>query len=455
MNVKPRQFLSYGLEDEPGLRDSVLTAFAHLFAIAASILTAPLLLAGVIGLDSDATRYVINASLVVSGIATFIQVRRFGSLGSGLLSVQGTSFAFIGPMAYAASVAPPGTGVDQLIGTLMGCSSVWSAIVIAASFFLDQLKKVFTPEVTGTTIFLLGVSLLFSAGNNILYTISDREGARLAYTFIELGISVGTIIFLSTRARPLARLLSLSLGLAAGFFVAFLLGDLTVNPSEEIGMFFLLAPFRFSLDFDLLILFLLLPIFLVSLTETIGDITATSSVSAQPIEGPVYMDRLRGGVMADGVNTMLAAFLGAFPNTTFSQNNAVIAITGVASRRIGLVLAILLVLVGSIPLVSFLFTMIPGGVLHGATGFLFALIAYTGWTISRDRAKAGVRTLIIASTCSLGLMTVPGFFGSLEINIPTYLSILLGFPVSTGTFIAIVLQISSLLASRNSEEFRN
>ena len=131
MNVKPRQFLSYGLEDEPGLRDSVLTAFAHLFAIAASILTAPLLLAGVIGLDSDATRYVINASLVVSGIATFIQVRRFGSLGSGLLSVQGTSFAFIGPMAYAASVAPPGTGIDQLIGTLMGCCAVGGAIVLS------------------------------------------------------------------------------------------------------------------------------------------------------------------------------------------------------------------------------------------------------------------------------------------------------------------------------------
>ena len=129
MNVKPRQFLSYGLGDEPGLRDSVLTAFAHLFAIAASILTAPLLLAGVIGLDSDATRYVINASLVVSGIATFIQVRRFGSLGSGLLSVQGTSFAFIGPMAYAASVAPPGTGVDQLIGTLMGCSAVGLSLI--------------------------------------------------------------------------------------------------------------------------------------------------------------------------------------------------------------------------------------------------------------------------------------------------------------------------------------
>ena len=99
--------------------------------------------------------------------------------------------------------------------------------------------------------------------------------------------------------------------------------------------------------------------------------------------------------------------------------------------------------------------MIPGGVLHGATGFLFALIAYTGWTISRDRAKAGVRTLIIASTCSLGLMTLPGFFGSLGINIPTYLSILLGFPVATGTFFAIVLQIGSLLASRNSEEFRS
>ena len=94
--------------------------------------------------------------------------------------------------------------------------------------------------------------------------------------------------------------------------------------------------------------------------------------------------------------------------------------------------------------------MIPGGVVHGATGFLFALIAYTGWTISRDRAQTGVRTLIIASTCSLGLMAIPGFLGSLQISIPTYLSILLGFPVATGTFIAIALQIGSLLASRKS-----
>ena len=95
--------LIYGRDDRPSFGPSLLAAFAHLFAIVASILTAPLLIARAIGLDVDSTQYVISASLVVSGIATFIQTYRIGPIGSGLLAVQGTSFAFIGTMAYAAA----------------------------------------------------------------------------------------------------------------------------------------------------------------------------------------------------------------------------------------------------------------------------------------------------------------------------------------------------------------
>ena len=60
--------------------------------------------------------------------------------------------------------------------------------------------------------------------------------------------------------------------------------------------------------------------------ESIGDLTATSMVSNEPISGPVYVSRIRGGVLADGFNSALAGFFGTFPNTTFSQNNAVIKI---------------------------------------------------------------------------------------------------------------------------------
>ena len=157
--------LIYGRDDRPNFGPSLLAALAHLFAIVASILTAPLLIARAIGLDVDSTQYVISASLVVSGIATFIQTYRIGPIGSGLLAVQGTSFAFIGTMAYAAAQLPPATSQDELLGILLGTAAVGGGLVIALSFFLKSVAKVITPTVTGVTIFLLGLSLLWSALN--------------------------------------------------------------------------------------------------------------------------------------------------------------------------------------------------------------------------------------------------------------------------------------------------
>ena len=113
--------LIFGLNDRPDPAKTFLAAAAHLFAIVASILTAPLLIARAVGLDSEATQYVISASLVVSGIATFIQTFRIGIVGSGLLAVQGTSFAFIGlsaaPRPWALHFSPcfgqPSTVADD------------------------------------------------------------------------------------------------------------------------------------------------------------------------------------------------------------------------------------------------------------------------------------------------------------------------------------------------------
>ena len=133
--------LIFALEDRPPLLRSILAAIAHLSAIVASIMTAPLLLAGVIGLDEPATRYVVSASLFISGIATFVQVYRFGWVGSGLLSVQGTSFAFIGPMAYAATTFPAGTSSEEVAGVLLGSCAAGGVAVAIAGTFLQQLQK--------------------------------------------------------------------------------------------------------------------------------------------------------------------------------------------------------------------------------------------------------------------------------------------------------------------------
>ena len=431
--------LIFGLNDRPDAAKTFLAAAAHLFAIVASILTAPLLIARAVGLDSEATQYVISASLVVSGIATFIQTFRIGIVGSGLLAVQGTSFAFIGTMAYAASQLPPTTSQEELLGVLLGTAAVGGGMIVFLSFFLDTVRRVITPTVTGVTICLLGLSLLWSAlGNSwrLLSMASDDELLPLTFEWL---FTLGIITLLATRNNPYARLVCVPTGLFAGLILAAILRGWsmpTPNLDEEL---FLLQIMPVSLKFSPVALLVLLPIFLVSLTETIGDITATSLVSKQPIKGKEYFVRLRGGVLGDGFNTILASLLGAFPNTTFSQNNAVIRLTGIASRQVGYLLALFLIVLGSIPAVSSLVVNIPGSVLNSTTAFLFAMIAYTGLEIVRAHAKQkGLRVLIVSIYGAFGLIFLPELLLSLGMETPAYASILLGFPVATGALIAIV-----------------
>ena len=431
--------LIFGLNDRPDPAKTFLAAAAHLFAIVASILTAPLLIARAVGLDSEATQYVISASLVVSGIATFIQTFRIGIVGSGLLAVQGTSFAFIGTMAYAASQLPPTTSQEELLGVLLGTAAVGGGMIIFLSFFLDTVRKVITPTVTGVTICLLGLSLLWSAlGNSwrLLSMASDDELLPLTFEWL---FTLGIITLLATRNNPYARLVCVPTGLFAGLILAAILRGWSMPTPNLDQEFFLLQIMPVSLRFSPVALLVLLPIFLVSLTETIGDITATSLVSKQPIKGKEYFVRLRGGVLGDGFNTILASLLGAFPNTTFSQNNAVIRLTGIASRQVGYLLALFLIVLGSIPAVSSLVVSIPGSVLNSTTAFLFAMIAYTGLEIVRAHAKQkGLRVLIVSICGAFGLIFLPNLLLSLGIEIPAYASILMGFPVATGALIAIV-----------------
>ena len=431
--------LIFGLNDRPDPAKTFLAAAAHLFAIVASILTAPLLIARAVGLDSEATQYVISASLVVSGIATFIQTFRIGIVGSGLLAVQGTSFAFIGTMAYAASQLPPTTSQEELLGVLLGTAAVGGGMIVFLSFFLDTVRRVITPTVTGVTICLLGLSLLWSALGNSWRLLSMASDDELLPLTLEWLFTLGIITLLATRNNPYARLVCVPTGLFAGLLLAAILRGWSMPTPNLDQELFLLQIMPVSLKFSPVALLVLLPIFLVSLTETIGDITATSLVSKQPIKGKEYFVRLRGGVLGDGFNTIIASLLGAFPNTTFSQNNAVIRLTGIASRQVGYLLALFLIVLGSIPAVSSLVVNIPGSVLNSTTAFLFAMIAYTGLEIVRAHAKQkGLRVLIVSICGAFGLIFLPQLLLSLGIETPAYASILMGFPVATGALIAIV-----------------
>lgn len=429
--------LIYGLEDKPAAHRATFAAITHLLAIVASIATAPLLIAQALALGPADTSYVIGAALMASGIATFIQVYRIGPIGSGLLSIQGTSFAFIGVFAYAGGIlAARGVQGLEMVGVLLGSVVVGALLTVVAGAFIQRLSTWLTLNVTGVVIFLLGLSLMQAAAKNLELTLANHQSDFAVW--LQAGGVVITIIACATRTHPWLRLISIPLGLGVGLLIALFTGDL-VPPEALPGGTLLPRLMPFPLGFDLGICLLMLPIFLVTVTESVGDLTATAMISKQPLNGQIYWDRIRGGVMADGLNTILAAGVGTFPNTTFSQNNGVIQVTGVASRFVGYLVALGLVLLGAIPAFGFLFTLIPGGVLHATTAVLFTMIALAGLRILRvqaDRANV-VRMLVVCTAGAYALTWAPDLTAAMAFHLPDYVKLVMGFPVATGALLAI------------------
>ena len=431
----------YGLDDEPAPLVRFFVALQHLLAIFVSIITAPLLICLGMGLDTQATSYMISSALVISGVATYVQVRKFGRVGSGLLTVQGTSFTFIGPLIFAAEMLGDRHDSDEILGIIFGCTLVGALMMMLFSQFLHRLQRIVTPTVTGTTVIMLGLSLVLVTVQNLLRVHREAVAAgEPTWLVAAYALEVMALIaFFATRKAPWCRLASVSIGLAIGYVLAWLGGGIDFAPMAELPGLFYPQPLAFGLGFDWLVFLSLLPIYLVTAAESIGDLTATSSLSNKPVVGPAYWQRMRDGVLGDGFNSLVAALFSTFPNTTFSQNNGVIRLTGVASRKVGTWLAIMLVVLGLFPVLGGLFQVMPRGLLYGATVLMFALVGYSGFKII-EGADGGRRAWGIAGTAIvIGLL---GMQVAAQVEgLPAMVSMLLGFPVSTSTVAAIVLEL--------------
>ncbi len=135
------------------------------------------------------------------------------------------------------------------------------------------------------------------------------------------------IILLNRQRNPYLRVASLVIAMAAGYALAWFMGMLPESNEPMTQMIMVPTPLYYGLGIEWSLLLPLMLVFTITLLETIGDITATSDVSEQPVSGPLYMKRLKGGVLANGLNSFVSAVFNTFPNSCFGQNNGVIQLT--------------------------------------------------------------------------------------------------------------------------------
>lgn len=435
----PPGHLIYGLDDTPPPGPAILAAIQHILASIVGIVTPTLVIGGALGLGEHVP-YLIAMSLFVSGVATFIQCRRIGPVGSGLLSLQGTSFAFLGSI-LAAGFAVKGRGgtPEDILAMIFGLCLVGCVIEIVLSQFINKLSRIVTPTVTGIVITVIGLSLVKVGFTDFAGGFGAGESFGAPINLVLGGIVVATIIFTTFQGNPMLRISAIMVGLIVGFLVSIPFGMVDFSAFGSGPLVALPVPFRFGIDFDLGLFIAIAFIYLITAIETTGDLTANSVISGQPVMGPLYMKRIKGGILADGINSGIAAIFNTFPNTTFSQNNGVIQMTGVASRHVGFYIAAILVLLGFFPVIGSAFLLIPKPVLGGATLVLFGTIAVAGIRILATEEIDSRRVYIMAISFGLGLgvTLVP----DATQNLPELVRQVIATPITLSGLSAIILSL--------------
>ena len=426
---KPKGLI-YGLEDRPPLRATLFAALQHLLAVFVAIITPPLIIAGALKLDLETTGFLVSMALFVSGVATFIQCRRVGPVGCGLLCIQGTSFSFIGPIISA--------GMAGGLPAIFGATIAGSVVEILVSRVLKYTRRIITPLVSGIVVTLIGLSLI-KVG---ITACGGGEAAKAAGTFgafehVGLAALVLTVIVIFNRSsNAYLRMSSIVIGLVVGYIVAWAMGLVDFSSVQSYGSVNVPVPFKYGVSFNWSSIIALGLVYLITANEAYGDITANSLISGQPVEGEKFMKRASGGILGDGVNSLLAGVFNSFPNSIFAQNNGMIQLTGVASRYVGYFIAGMLVLLGLFPAVGLVFSLMPDPVLGGATLLMFGTVAAAGIRIIASQEINRKATLVIAISLSFGLSVelVPEILS----HLPETLRNIFSSGITTGGVMAIL-----------------
>ena len=311
-----------------------------------------------------------------------------------MLCVQGTSFTFV-PVAIAAGQAG---GLSLMFGLTALCAPV--EVILSRS--LSSLRRWFPPIVTGTVVTLIGCSLIGIGMTDLAGGFDAPDLGAPANLGPGLAV-LAVILWLGSWNEGKFASVSIGLGLVLGYLVALATGFVDLSAIAEEPNIRIPQPLAYGLSLDPVLVLPWAVAYVVSALETMGDLTATSKVSREPVEGPVFQERIEGGIAADGVGSLVAGALGSLPTTSFSQNNGVIKLTGVASRSVGYGVGAILILLALFPKLGAILSLMPKPVLGGATVLMFATVAVAGVSVATGDGLTPRKEKILAVSLALGL----------------------------------------------------
>lgn len=416
---------AYGLDDRPPLSRALPLGLQHLLAMLLGNLTPPLIVAGALGLGGGETAFLLQTALVVAGLATLVQSYPVGPVGGRIPVVMGTSMAFVGGILAVAR--------EYGLAAVFGACLAACLVEVALGFGIAPLHRFFPPLVTGTVVMLIGLTLIPVGMDYAAGGVGAPDYGAPAHLGLAAVVFTLTLV-LNQWGRGILSHASVLVAIAVGWAAAAALGRVDLAPVAEAAWFSLPRPLALGLEFHAPAILVMAFVYVISAMETVGDIAGTLAAAGRE---PTSRE-LRGGLLADGAMSGLGALLGAFPNTSFSQNVGLLSFTGVVSRHVTAVTGGLLVLLGVVPKVGAFFATIPPAVFGGGALILFAMIFASGAAIFHRGVPLNRRNLVILAVAlglGLGVELRPDALG----HLPDQIRTLFGSGLVTGGLAALVL----------------
>ena len=426
--IDPAVLFQY--EGIPAVKQMIPLGLQHVVAAIVGIVTPSILVANTCNIQGNDRTLFIQVSLLVTALATLLQLFPiFGRIGSRLPVIMGISFAYV-PTLLA-------IGGQFDLPTILGAEVVGGIIAILFGIFVKQIRVLFPPLITGTVIFTIGLSLYPTA---IKYMAggAGSESFGSPKNWLVAIITLIVVTILSHFCKGVFKLGAILFGMIVGYIVAFALGMVDFSAVGSSGWFNFPAPMHFGLKFEISACISLAIVYLVNAVQTIGDLSSTTMGGMDRIP----TDReLSGGIIGQGVISVVGALFGGLPTASYSQNVGIVTINRVINRSVFAFAAIVLAIAGFVPKFSSILTTIPQSVIGGATISVFATITMTGIRmITSDgfsmRSSAVVGLAVAIGT---GITQVQGALG----GFPAWVTTVFGSsPVVLTTLVAIVLNMT-------------
>ena len=379
------------LDGRPRLSEAIPLAFQHVVAMIIGGVTPAIILSGVIGANTHTQIMLIQASLIISGITTLLQLfPPHKALGSRLPVIMGVSFAYI-PLLIS-------LGAQYDLPTILGAQLIGGLAVIVVGLCYKKVMHFFPTLITGTVVFSIGLSLYPTAVNYM----SGGVGAADFGSPKNWGVAIFTlavVVFVSYFTKGILSKAAILIGMIAGYILALILGMVSFDNVASASWFQVPPVGQFGMKFVPSAIAAMVILCIIEAVEAIGDLTSTAcgGLDREPTE-----QEISGGIVGNGICSVLGSIFGGLPTATFSQNVGIVILTKVVNRYVIGLAAVLILIAGLIPKAVSILTTIPSCVLGGATISVFSMIAMTGIKLIQRAGFTGRTMMIVGGSVALG-----------------------------------------------------